>query len=183
MLAVEAIGASTSGASALIPTLPTYMLRLGLTDRVDLGFRVANLTSVGADVKVNLVRGAFDLAIDPSLQGLYVGAGDASVGLMWMNLPLVLGFNLSNNFTLLATPGISYGVYFAGDSGVRGDRTTYSVGGFAGRFGIGANIRLNQAFAIQPEVTALYNFNAEGVVYTVGLGFSFGGQPDYSDIR
>ncbi len=182
-IAVEGIGATSSGASAFLPTLPTYQFRLGLADNVDLGLRVANLSSLGGDVKINLLRGNFDLAVDPGIQGIYAGAGDASVGLLWMHLPVILGFNLTQNFSIIATPGISYGAYFAGDSSVRGDRTTYSTGGFAGRFGVGFNLRVNNTFSVQPEVTALFNTSTESVLYTAGVGFQFGAHPDFSDVQ
>lgn len=182
-IAVEGIGATSSGASAFLPTLPTYQFRLGLADNVDLGLRVANLSSLGADVKINLLRGTFDLAVDPGIQGIYAGAGDSSVGLLWMHVPVILGFNLTQNFSLIATPGISYGAYFAGDSSVSGDRTTYSTGGFAGRFGVGFNLRVNNTFSVQPEVTALFNTTNESVLYTAGVGFQFGAHPDFSDVQ
>jgi len=184
-VAVEGLGATTSGASGFVPTLPTYQFRIGLADNVDLGLRVPNLTSVGADVKINLLRGSFDLAVDPSIQGIYAGVSDVNVGLLWLHAPVILGFNLTQNFSIIATPGISYGVYFAGDStsSSSSSRTAYSTGGFAGRLGVGFNIRVANTFSIQPEITALYNFNAEGVLYIAGVGFEFGAHPDYSDIR
>lgn len=184
-VAVEGIGGTTSGASAFLPTLPTYQFRIGLADNVDLGLRVPNLTSVGADVKINLVRGSFDLAVAPAIQGIYAGVSDVNVGLLWLHAPVILGFNLTQNFSIVASPGVSYGVYFAGDerSSSSSSRTAFSTGGFAGRLGLGLNIRVANTFSIQPEITALYNFNAEGVLYIAGVGFEFGAHPDYSDIR
>lgn len=184
-IALEGIGATTSGASGFVPTLPTYTFRLGLSEQVDLGLRIANLSSVGTDVKINLLRGNFDLAIDPGIQGIYAGVGSESIGLLYLHLPAILGFNLTNNFSLIATPGILYGAFFSGStSTARGsERTAYSAGGFAGRLGLGANIRVSPSFSLQPEVTAIYNFDAQGVIYMIGLGFQFGAHPDYSDVR
>lgn len=58
MVALEGLGGSVRGVTAVVPTLPTYQLRYGLTDRIDIAGRISNLTSVGADVKFNLLRGA-----------------------------------------------------------------------------------------------------------------------------
>jgi hypothetical protein len=177
--AVETIGVvPRTGNGIFVPTAPTYQLRLGVADRVDLGFRLGNLSTVGFDAKINLVRGAFDLAIDPGLQGMYLAIGDAGGSLVYFNLPVVLGFNLSQNFSLIATPGIAY-VLGIGYSATSSD---YNSDGFAGRLGLGANIRVSHSFAIQPEVTALYFPASEGVIFSGGLGFSFGAQPDFSDL-
>src|SRR5256885_809242 len=38
--------------------LPTYQMRIGLADRFDLGVRIANLSSLGFDVKYNFIKSA-----------------------------------------------------------------------------------------------------------------------------
>lgn len=191
-LAAEVIGAAghTSGA---FPTLPTYQVRFGLTDRLDLGLRLGNLSMPGVDLKINLVRGAFDLAIVPGVQAIYAAVGDNGGGILYANLPLVLGFNLTRNFSLIATPGIAYGATF----GTSGSTTcgsgstscsstsysTYSGSGILPRLGIGANIRLSNTFALAPEVTFYYSPDTENAIFVGGLGFTFGAQPDFSDIQ
>lgn len=187
-LAAEVIGAAGAGTTFVMPTLPTYQVRFGLADSVDLGLRLGNLTMPGVDVKINFVRGAFDLGIVPGVQASYLGLGDVNFGVLYANLPVVLGFNLSRGFSLIATPGISYGVAFA--SSVRGSSggssvsaSSYQGTGFIPRLGLGANIRVSNTFAIQPEFTGLYGTESEGLVFTFGVGFTFGGQPDFSDIH
>lgn len=190
--AVEVIGVSSSGATAFAPNLPTYQLRIGVADRVDLGFRVANLTSLGADAKINLVRGAFDLAIMPGVQGGYISASSggsssssssSGLGIVYLHLPAILGFNLSRSFTLLATPGIMYSIATGSTATADSDRVQYTATGFSLRLGIGANIRVASSFSIQPELTALYVPETSGVLFTGGIGFSFGAHPDYSDVN
>lgn len=178
--AVETIGvAPRTGSGLFLPTAPTYQLRLGVTDRVDLGFRLGNLSTLGFDAKINLVRGAFDLAIDPGLQGMYLAFGSSGAALMYFNLPVILGFNLSENFSIIATPGVAYALGI----GYTSSSSEYNSDGFAGRLGLGLNIRVSRSFALQPEVTALYFPGSEGVIVSGGIGFSFGAQPDFSDVR
>jgi len=61
--------------------------------------------------------------------------------------------------------------------------TSYNGSGFIPRLGLGANIRVSGTFAIQPEFTGYYNIDSSAVVFTAGLGFLFGSQPDFSDIQ
>src|SRR5215207_1572927 len=42
--------------SGTFPNLPSYQLRVGVADTVDIGARITNLTSVGADVKWNFLK-------------------------------------------------------------------------------------------------------------------------------
>jgi hypothetical protein len=185
-LAAEVIGAGVSGHTLVFPTAPTYQLRIGVADNVDLGLRLGNLTMPGVDAKINLLRGAFDLAIDPGIQGMFIATSDEGVGFMYINLPVVLGFNLSRNFSLIATPGAAYAVAFGSSSrsssGSSTSATTYNGSGFIPRLGLGANIRISNTFAIQPEFTGYYNIDNSAVIFTAGLGFIFGSQPDFSDI-
>src|SRR5262245_25499766 len=56
------------------PTAPSYNLRVGLVERLDFGFRVAQFSSLGADLKWNFVKSeTLDLAIDPSIQYYHLG--------------------------------------------------------------------------------------------------------------
>ena len=183
-LAAEVIGAGVSGSTVVFPTAPTYQLRIGVADNVDLGLRLGNLTMPGMDVKINLLRGAFDLALDPGIQGMFIATSDEGAGFMYLNLPAVLGFNLSRNFSLIATPGFAYAVAFGTtrSSTSSTSATTYNGSGFIPRLGIGANIRISNAFALQPEFTGYYNIDNSAVIFTFGLGFLFGAQPDFSDI-
>lgn len=66
-VALTAIGSRDNGAfggtSALSSSLPTYMIRVGLADRVDVGLRLSRLTSLGADAKINFLRGPLARAL------------------------------------------------------------------------------------------------------------------------
>nr|MBK7067816.1 hypothetical protein [Deltaproteobacteria bacterium] len=95
---------------------------------------------------------------------LHRGLGDVGGGFLYLNLPLVLGFNLSRNFSLIATPGVAYAVVFGtvSSSSSSTSATSYSGSGFMPRLGLGANIRISNAFALQPEFTGLLQLRQRG---------------------
>jgi hypothetical protein len=164
--------------SALVPTLPTYQLRAGVADRVDLGFRISNLTSLGGDAKFNIVRSeVFDLALDPGVQWIHLKVGDASSEIFYFHAPLLLGFNLGKRVSIVATPGAVYNLVSSEMIGTGGDGLT-SAGGIFARLGLGLNLRFSDHFAMQPEVTAMRGFgDGEAWLFSVGLGFNFGTLP------
>src|SRR5256885_7827676 len=62
-VAVEAITYNGPQGAGVLPIVPTYVFRVGVIDRVDIGARIGSLTEIGADVKVNMLRGNLDLAL------------------------------------------------------------------------------------------------------------------------
>jgi hypothetical protein len=171
----------TESKSYTFPMFPTYQLRVGLHDRVDLGFRVANLSSLGLDVKINFLKStSFDMAFDPGAQAFYIATDSGSFGVFYGHLPILLGLNLSENVTLVGSPGIVLvGATASSTSG--GSDSITSAGGVLGRFGIALNARTSKKFAIQPEVTAMKQFNdVGGIIIVFGFGLNFGAQPSYA---
>lgn len=185
-IAVEAIGISaTDGAtgedvSATLPTAPTYTLRIGLADQLDMGVRASNMTMLGADLKWNFIKGdVFDMAIDPGLQFTSVTINDVSTTLYYLHAPLLFGINAGETLTIVPSVGVSYG---ASSATVEQDNASGSTGLMA-RFGVGFNIRVGRRFALHPEFTALQivddESGDEGLIYMLGLGFNFGNLPNY----
>jgi hypothetical protein len=177
---------NTERDSTTLPTLPTYQLRIGAADRVDVGVRVANLSSLGADVKWNFLKSSsFDMAIMPGAQFFYIsttgtGGTSNSVFLFYGHVPLLLGVNLGETATLVFSPGA---VFVAGSSATSTDtrEAAFSSTGVWGRFGFGVNIRASEKFAVQPEVTGMRAFtDAEAMMILFGVGFSFGTLPSYA---
>jgi hypothetical protein len=197
--ALEGVGVSTSnttvngvgvaGESTYLPTAPSVGVRIGLTDWVDLGLRISELSSLQADVKLNFLKSnVFDMAVAPGVQGAYISAGGTSLGLVYLNLPLILGINFSHSATLVLTPGFTYAIATASIND--GSGTSAFANGSAPlvRMGVGFNIRIGNQFALQPEVTALKGFNDEGALYwNFGLGFLIGtsktSMPNYDDVH
>jgi hypothetical protein len=177
--------------SATLPTLPTYSLHIGLGEEFEIGGRIANMSSLGADLKWNPIRSrGFDAAIDPSFQYFQISTSDGSgtdtaLSVSYFHLPVLLGFNLAKSVTLVATPGVSYGLASASASANSSDRSQASgTTGALARFGIGASFRISPGFALHPEVTLLHSFRTGSVnLYMFGLGFNFGGMPSYADLE
>lgn len=175
--------------TVFLPTFPTYQLRLGVADNVDIGFRVSNLSSLGADGKFNFLRSkSFDLALDPGFQWMFLpvansAGGTSTINLFYFHLPLLAGINFSKSVSLVLSPGVLYALAlgtFNGGSGLNGG---IAAGGFLGRMGIGLNIRPSSRFSIQPEFTVMHAFNdAASNVFSAGLGFNFGNLPNFDDV-
>jgi hypothetical protein len=181
--------------SATFPHLPSYLLRIGLDDRVDLGLRVANLSTLGADVKWNFIRtSAFDLAVDPGVQLAYYSlnaagtnaSGSESIFLYNLHAPLLFGIN-AGDVTFVPSAGVMFGgtsqnVTTTTDR----DATDTAIGTqtFYLRAGLGVNVRVSRGFALHPEVTVLRGFTViEPMFVTFGVGFNFGALPRYGDDR
>jgi hypothetical protein len=180
-------GARTTGS---IPTFPTYTLRLGIGDSVEIGGRIANMSSLGADVKWNFIRsGLFDVALDPAAQIFQIGTTDsttntsASISVIYLHAPLLLGLNLSRVVTLVLSPGITYGIVSAGVNSSSGQDSASATSGPLGRLGFGVDLRLSPGFALHPEITFLRNFDSNATtLYILGIGFNFGSLPNFDDV-
>lgn len=156
----------------IAPNIPTYEFRYGVSDRVDFGLRIGSV--LGADVKWNLWRSpSFDMAIDPAVQGFVIVTSEEGAFVLQGHLPLLLGFNVSSDVTVVASPGLGVTL-----SSGRVDYTARSVlvhGGVMARLGLGLNVRASETFALQPEITAMRALNdTEGYTFVLGLGFGFG---------
>jgi hypothetical protein len=174
--------------SATLPNFPTYQLRVGVADTVDIGARLANMTSLGADVKWNFIKGdTFDMAVVPGFQVFHIGSsgGGTTAGYtqVYANLPLVFGINLSDAVTIVPTAGATYGFNSATVVSDDDSKAASSVDGIMLRGGLGFNFRISPRFAMQPEITMLKFLNkdedASVTLFLFGLGFNFGNLPEY----
>src|ERR1019366_3340910 len=102
----QTVNGTTQSASAILPMVPTFGARVGMVDGFDMGFRLTNLDSASVDGKIRLVKSQFDVALDPGLQGFYVSANGTAAGVLYMHLPVLLGLNLSENVSIVASPGV-----------------------------------------------------------------------------
>lgn len=176
---------TTTREGGTLPMLPSYQLRIGAADRVDIGIQLKNLSTIGADVKWNFLKtSGFDMAIDPGFQFIYfstsAGGASSSYLLFYGHLPLLLGVNLGETATLVFSPGA---VFVGGSAGTSSDArdAAFSTTGVWARFGVGVNIRASEKFAIHPEVTGMRAFDdAATMMIVFGLGFSFGRLPSYA---
>jgi hypothetical protein len=177
--------------SLAFPLTPTVGLRAGLADGIELGVRAPNLDSIAGDLKLRLVKGTIDVAVDPGLQTLPIffsvkdsNGNETSVYVVYFHVPVLVGINLSKSTSIVLSPGF---VYSLTSVGVNTSGSAFSaiagVGGVLGRFGGGLNIRVSKKFSIQPEVNFMRAFDDTSALFWVaGLGFNLGAQPDYSDL-
>jgi hypothetical protein len=173
---------SRETATETVPLLPTYQLRVGLAERVDIGVRLSNVGGLGADVKWNFVRSELvDLAVDPKLHAHTVLVWNRARpgGAVYVHLPLMLGLNLARTVTVVAVGGPAAGLATGQRTG--GPRVLDDAArGVALHAGLGAQLRASRGFALHPEVGAMRFFSStEDLVVVVGLGFTFGAIPSY----
>jgi len=174
--------------SGTLPNAPTYQLRVGVLDTLDVGARIANLTSFGADVKWNFVKSeVFDMAFDPGFQVFHIGASSgnatSSYTQLYGHVPLIFGINVAESVSIVPTAGITWGHSSASASSGDGTSAAASIDGIMVRGGLGFNFRISPKFAMQPEVTYLKYLNKDSdpsVSWVLfGLGFNFGNLPQY----
>jgi hypothetical protein len=174
--------------SATLPNAPSYQLRVGVLDTLDIGARISNMTSLGADVKWNFIKSdVFDMAVDPGFQVFHIGASSggttSSFTEFYGHLPLIFGINVAESVSIVPTAGITYGLSSASANGGDGSSAAASIDGIMLRAGLGFNFRISPKFAMHPEATYLKFLNKDTepkiswVVF--GLGFNFGSLPEY----
>ncbi len=178
----------TTDIQFFVPLPPSYHLRWGVADRVDLGFHVNNMSSLAFDAKVNLFKGRLDLALDPGVQWYNVtigtGSNNESLNVFYFHGPLLIDFNVSETLSFVLTPGVVYALVST-DLIADSDRErATTTDGLFGRIGLGLNIRASKKFAVHPEVTVMRNFgDSKALTYMAGVNFNFGSLPDFSDIQ
>lgn len=193
-IAAEYWGYSTTGSddtdlSGGVPTFPTYSLRVGIADGFEIGGRVANMSSLGADFKWNFLKSdSVDVAIDPGFQwfSLRIDAsnGDESASsttsVVHLHAPVLVGFNFSETVSLVASPGVTYS-WVSADVETREERDAASTtDGLMARLGVGFDFRISPRFAIHPQVTFLRTFEDNAaLIYMAGIGFNFGNLPSF----
>lgn len=170
--------------SATLPNFPSYQLRVGVADQLDVGVKLLNMSSVGADVKWNFIKSdAFDMAVVPGFQVFHFSVNDNGYTQFYGNLPLLFGINVGDSVTLVPSAGVTYSLGSANATDADDNSAAYSNGGLWLRGGIGFNFRISPKFAMHPEITFLKNIpddnEADTLLYVFGLGFNFGSLPVY----
>lgn len=151
--------------------LMSYQMRVGLGDYVDVGVRVG--PEARLDLKANFLRSDIvDLAVDPNLGIFFIPTHDANAIIVRGGAPLLMDLNVSRRSSLVLYGGPVY----AGDL-YEGDQS------FGANAGLGLQVRITQAFAIQPELSAAFikpleSLNASAV-FAFGIGVLLGPQPSF----
>lgn len=170
--------------SSVWPMLPTFGARIGVAEGLEIGLRAPNLEPLAGDVKIRLLKGRLDVALDPGFQFYYGSANGSGFAVVSLQAPVFFGINLSEDVSLVVSPGLVYADNTASvvvASGVTGSSTAE---GFMARLGMGFDFRVDRKLAIHPEVTFVRQFTgSQDLLLCVGgIGFNFGAQPDYSNL-
>lgn len=166
-----------------LPMFPSYELRIGAADRIDIGVHLYNLTSLGIDLKLNPLRGLFDLAINPGAQYFYLNASeDESAHVFSLTAPVMVGFNPTEWLSIVLSPGVTYAIVAGTVESAEGRDALLAEGGLLFRGGVGAQFRISSGFALHPLVTVSKSFDSSAAFYNAGVGFIFGDIPTYDDV-
>ena len=169
---------------------PSYGIRVGVTDGVDVGVRFAGAlpglaASGGFDVKLNPLRGPVDFAIAPGMQGYLTryGRGDTDMQtwVWWAHLPVLLGFNVHRNITVMTTGGVSLS-RGASDATFENADNALATNAAWWRVGLALDVRFRH-WGLHPEVTVLRSMPSktpgDATIVTFGIGWMFGAKPVY----
>jgi hypothetical protein len=182
---VDAAGnPTTKSASVILPNLPSFGVRYGVVDGFEIGAHLQNMVTGELDGKIRLLKGTFDVALDPGVQAFNYSVNSDSITVAYLHLPLLLGLNLSKSVSIVASPGFAWAVVAGTVSDNNGIQGASATSGAIGRLGVGFDFRIGQHFALHPEITFMKAFSStDALFYVFGLGFNFGAMPDYSDLE
>ena len=120
---VVGFSASAFGGSGTL-TLPDVGLgyRRGIGDSFDLGVTVGGFGHLQLDGKVNFLGNAkgdkFALAIDPTVGGVFIGAGNVGAGYVDFAVPVLMDLAVNDSVRFTIGPRYRGYLLFAGASGV-----------------------------------------------------------------
>jgi len=180
-IALEGLGAVAPSGAAVIPTAPSWQVRVGVAQRVDLMARLVNLSGLGLDALISLAQGPVDLAIVPGVRGAYLPFSAGRPGMLAAQLPLLIGVRLADRWSLLVTAGggvvVGLGPSASAPVTARAaaESPDASTQGFFVRGGLGLRWRVSEGLVLHPELTALFTPASGRTALVGGLGFVFGG--------
>jgi len=155
----------TATATIAIPYID-FGYRYGIAENMDLGFGIKGFGRTSVDFKIGLVdTGMVGIAIDPEIGGLFLGVGDAAIGYLQFDLPILIDIRPNDSLTITATLKYTGLMPFAGDEVALG----HFIGGT-----IGVDIKIGDAFALHPFGGITYVLdtpdNVEATLPHGGLG-------------
>ncbi len=151
--------------------LPYYGMRIGLGDRVDVGFRIHSTLTLGFDMKLLLLESeGLDIALDPTFEYAWVWG--------YAYLPLLLGINLSDAVQVVLSGRVGYQLPLVSDLSSSPFDTVLGTEQPLAGGGLGLYIEASRAFGVIPEVQVLRGFgDTHPTIVSVSLGFTLGDQP------
>lgn len=131
---------------------------MGIAEDFDVGARLPNLGAIALDMKGELVRGRFGVAVDPMVS-ISAFPGDGTAGLV--QVATLLSYFPNETFSFTATPGIGHGWVHGGQPPNQNGMFDFSgmpddmLVGPVARFGLGLQVQATRRFSFGPEVTFL----------------------------
>jgi len=170
----------TSKSASLLPSF--FQVRLPVSQKTELGLRVAGVSLAPGglvDLKVEVVRGAFDLALDPGFGVTTKGEPPLSREEpdrreYRMEFPVIIGIPLEKHEVVLTqATGFFWRAFDASD-----DQPSRTSASSWWKFASGVRLVLSDNLALFPEVSATYlpSIHRELTV-TGGLAFELRGKP------
>jgi hypothetical protein len=169
------------------PLAPTYALRYGLSETLDIGGRFGNFSSLGTDLKWNFFKtDVIDVALDPGVTSFVVFdgiGGDGANVHVYANAPLLFGINPGPELTIAPSVGLGYGLNTNEQAFNNSQEAIAATEALLLQAGLGLDFRLSSYFAIHPEMSVIRRLSGPAgsamIWYTFGLGFSWGALPNY----
>ncbi len=151
-----AIGSTT----VLVPNV-TLAARYGLSPTLDIGGRVgSNGFEINGKLQLTPPKApGLVVSIAPSLGGFALAAGGASAGSLYVQVPVLLGFDLGGGSQLVLGPKLLDWLFFGGGTASSGG-TTSSAGGSGNLLAVGTSVgvslKLADGFRLLPEISVAY---------------------------
>ena len=151
---------AVGGTTILVPNV-TLAARYGLSDTFDLGGRVgSNGFEINGKLQLTPPKGTgLVVSIAPSLGGFALAAGGAAAGSLYVQVPVLLGFDLGGGSQLVLGPKVLDWFFFGSGTATSGG-TTSSAGGSGNMLALGTSIgisfKLADGFRLLPEISMAY---------------------------
>ena len=168
MLGAGPLHVTEDGGRSLTLPMLEFQLRHGVSEAVDFGAKAYTL-GLSVDLNIGLMQTpTFALSLDPTLDLMYVSLQGQSVKRAIAWLPLLMDIVHTRNFTLTLGPkvGVSFASLSSGDH--EPSKNLLWAGGL-----VGARVRVNERFALLPELSVQRPLSGEGTIVGGGLGFAF----------
>jgi hypothetical protein len=151
--------------------IPTYTVRFGVADHVDVGLRTSVFLNLAFDVKIQMVdTPAFDFAIAPSLQYAWFWG--------WLQLPVIVGLNLADSVQLVLAGRIAYFALLTGELARSALEEDLAAADFYFGAGAGLYVKAGPRFGVMPEIQYMRGNRAEDpAMWSFNVTFAIGAQP------
>lgn len=135
--------------------------RMGIAENMDFGVAVKNIGNLRFDLKIALLdTEQLTVSVAPEVGGLFIGAGESSVGYVQYDLPLLVDFHPNDKLTVTLAAKYSGVFSFAGGE-------TSGIANLVGGT-VGLNIKLGDSFALHPYAGVTLSMDQDVITFPHG---------------